>query len=116
MSKTGYYNKNRTPSEPYIPWHKLEPITETLLQFCIEHGYPENSTEIESIKNCLKAVREKDIPNIITNFKKITLGKEGFNEWYPDVTYTHENEVYVQSIFDALIKNWVENINHVKNT
>lgn len=116
MGKTGYYNKNRTPSEPYVPWHKLEPITETLLQFCIEHGYPENSNEIKCMKNCLKAIKAKDIPNIIINFKKIPLGKEGFNEWYPNVTYKHESENYVQSIFEALISNWVENINHVENT
>ena len=71
---------------------------------------------MQSLKECLKAIKEKNTLKIISNFKNIIIGKEGFNEWYPDVVYKHENEIYVQSIFNALISMWLKNIKHVENT
>jgi len=114
MSKTGYYNKHRTkPKEPYISWYELQPLTETLLQFCLEHGYPENSPEIENLKGCVQAIKEKSIGRACTHFGNIHFGKEGFNEWPPKVVYEHETQEYVSAIFTSLCYRWRETIRYV---
>jgi hypothetical protein len=117
MSKSGFYNKNRSKSkEPYIPWDQLQPLTEALLQFCLEHGYPEDSKEIENIKACVKALKENSVGRACTYYGNIHFGKEGFDEWPPNVVYEHETEQYVTAIFKSLCFRWHEVIRHVITT
>jgi hypothetical protein len=114
VSRSNFYNKTRgKPKEPYIPWHELQPLSETLLQFCLEHGYPENSTEIENIKSCVAALKEGNLGKARTSYGLIHFGKEGFNEWPPNVVYPHESDSYVSSIFKSLCSRWSESIRHV---
>ena len=117
MSRSNFYKKQSAkPKERYVPWHELQPLTEALLQFCLEHKYPEDSLEIESIKNCIEALKEKSIGRARSHYARIHFGKEGFNEWPPRVVYQHESPEYVSAVFKSLCFNWRQVITHVITT
>ena len=107
MSRTNYYNKIRSaPKEFPIPLDEIQSVSDTFLQFCLEHGLPETSREIDGIKGSVAALREGDFAKAGKYHRQLRWGKEGFNEWPPKVVYPHESPRYVCTIFITLFQRW----------
>lgn len=117
MSRTNYYNKiHSVPKEFSIPPdYKLQSLTNAFVQFCLEHGLPENSREINGIRGSIAALEEGDFRKARGCHCQLSWGREMFSEWKPNVVYPHESSCYVGSIFIALYERWYRLVGLVIN-
>jgi len=111
MSKTNYYSKQRKENAArYINFKTPLRVSKALLKFSLEHGYLEESKDIEIIKDCIRALEAEDFVSARTAFGRMHFGKEGFNEWWPNTVYENEDDEYVKAVFDGLLLQWQHEI------
>ena len=108
MSKTNYYSKAASSAQLGLSFNIENSIvvSEALLKFSLEHGYPEQSKEIESIRGCILALKDGKIGEAKREFARVHFGKEGFDEWWPEVVFENENDNYVKVVFTGLCQQW----------
>jgi hypothetical protein len=83
----------------------MRDVTETLLKFCREHGYPEGG--LASVDACAQALAANDVSSAVRHFRAVPLGGMGcFNDWIPETVYQHETKQSVCTTFDALLERW----------
>jgi hypothetical protein len=104
-------SSNKPSSNPYIinrvPWFELESVTNSLIKFCTEHEGSHTSSKIEHIKASIEALKKGDIEAAKIHYKDMGIfQKEGFFEWYPNITFPNETREYVNVIFQSLIQRW----------
>jgi hypothetical protein len=84
-------------------------VTRALLKFCRDHDLP--SPFLSELEACLHALEEKDI-EVVTRQAKI-LGHAGmgsFLDWVPQVRFEHENQEYVDAVWNALLGHWLSSM------
>jgi hypothetical protein len=81
-----------------------ESATRALLKFCVDHN--SNDPALSNVRACLVALESGERSNAIAAYKKVSLGKDGFGDWWPPVTCPGENEEYVDLLFASLVERW----------
>jgi len=104
-------SSKKSKADPYtingVPRSELESVTKVLLKFCEDHGLSDTCPKIEFIKSCILAIEKSDIETAKRQYESIGIfQKEGFYEWYPEITHPNETREYVNVIFQSLVKRW----------
>jgi hypothetical protein len=74
-----------------------------LLKFSREHGHTPGA--LAPLEACISALERGDFRTAISEFERMSFGGMGrFDDWYPPVIYEHEDEAYVQTVFEALVE------------
>jgi len=75
----------------------------SLLKFSREHGHA--SGALVPLAACVAALEHGDFRAAIREFERMSFGRMGcFDDWFPPVVYEHEDETYVQAVFEALVE------------
>ena len=74
-----------------------------LLKFSRERGHAAGA--IVPLEACVAALESGDIKAAIREFDRMSFGGMGrFDDWFPPAIYDHEDEAYVQAVFEALVE------------
>lgn len=82
-------------------------VTSALLKFCRQHGH--SPFWIEQLELCLTALKQRDLERtteLVTMLS--TAGMCSFLDWFPRVSFEHEDDEYVDAIWNALLGQWLE--------
>ena len=78
--------------------------TGALLKFCDDHKSTDPS--VQDVRSCLAALEAGEKTNAIASFRRVRMGKEGFNEWWPPAVLASETDEHVWAVFEALVERW----------
>lgn len=74
-----------------------------LLKFSREHGHAPGA--LAPLEACISALERGDFRTAISEFERMSFGGMGrFDDWFVPVIYEHEDEAYVQAVFEALVE------------
>jgi len=92
-------------------------VTRALLKFCREHNHtPFWISKLEEFLGELDARDVSTLQELIILLRQARMGS--FHDWFPALVYSHENEEYVDCLWNALYGHWltqVEPITQVEN-
>ena len=91
----------------YGPDHFLaeQRITRALLKFCVDHG--STTPAIENVRACLAALEIGERSNAVEAFKRVRMGPDGFNDWFPPAVEPSETGEHAWAVFEALVERWI---------
>ena len=78
--------------------------TRALLKFCADHGYTHSA--LAEVQASLAALEVGEKSNAVAAVKRIWMGKEGFDDWWPQAASPAETEEYAGAVFEALVERW----------
>lgn len=74
-----------------------------LLKFSREHAHAPGA--VAPLEACVSALESGDFRTAIREFERMSFGGMGrFDDWFPPVVHEHEDEAYVQAVFEALVE------------
>ncbi|MEM6560224.1 MAG: hypothetical protein AAF656_01380 [Planctomycetota bacterium] len=90
--------------------HAERRATRALAKFMREHeAHPLSVQKVEAVLGLLE---QGDLKMARKAFDQIPIGGNGcINDWWPSVVYPHEDQEYVDAVFQALINEWVRLMN-----
>lgn len=95
----------RVSSDDYLSRLQAR-ATKALIKFCEDHDNDVGS--VAELRSCLKALERGDAKAAIDAYHRIPIGGMGcFNDWLVPVAFPHETPEYAQSVFDALLNEWI---------
>lgn len=106
--------KMKFPTSLTVTSPRLQDITAVLIRFCIQHGQPEESLQLQSMKNCAKAIEENNLKDAQIHYFKVGFQRDEFCEWVPQPVYEHEKKGDARNTFEALLNSWSFTVQHVK--
>ena len=76
---------------------------QALLKFSCEHSHPPGG--LDPLEACVSALLSGNFKSAVAEFDRMSFGGMGrFDDWFPPVIYEHEDETYVQAVFEALVE------------
>jgi hypothetical protein len=79
--------------------------TQALIKFCTEHHC--DSRWIATLQKCLKSLQRRSIGDALRHYDEIANERTSrLPNWRPAPAFSHENDEYVQGVFQALVANW----------
>jgi hypothetical protein len=84
-------------------------VTRALLTFCRHHHH--SQTYVARLEACLDALEKRDLARVSEHVRSLShAGMGSFMDWVPPVAFEHEDQDYVESVWNALLGHWLESM------